>query len=98
MYQLDELHKKYGMINVGTLYHRKLTESLSGPVVRLSPDEVHIKDSTWVDTLLAGPAQVSIISKQSYVILLRSLTNYREDGINIPQQPTKPVVTREVRY
>lgn len=39
MYQLDELHKKYG------------------PVVRLSPDEVHIKDSTWVDTLLAGPAQ-----------------------------------------
>lgn len=28
-----------------------------GPIVRLSPDEVHIRDSTWIDTLLASSAQ-----------------------------------------
>ncbi|KAI1116506.1 cytochrome P450 [Nemania sp. NC0429] len=28
-----------------------------GPVVRLSPHEVHIRDVAWVDTLLASPAQ-----------------------------------------
>ncbi|KAI0112517.1 cytochrome P450 [Nemania sp. FL0031] len=27
-----------------------------GPIVRLSPDEVHISDTPWVDTLLAGAA------------------------------------------
>ncbi|KAI1423120.1 cytochrome P450 [Xylaria sp. FL1777] len=28
-----------------------------GPIVRLSPDEVHISDSAWVDTLLVSSAQ-----------------------------------------
>ncbi|KAI1155102.1 cytochrome P450 [Nemania diffusa] len=28
-----------------------------GPIVRLSPDEVHISDSTWVDKLFANSAQ-----------------------------------------
>ncbi|KAI0164163.1 putative flavonoid 3-hydroxylase [Xylariaceae sp. FL1272] len=28
-----------------------------GPIVRISPDEVHIHDSTWIDTLFANPAQ-----------------------------------------
>lgn len=29
-----------------------------GPVVRVSPEEIHIKDSQWMDTLLSGPGHV----------------------------------------
>ncbi|KAI1814285.1 cytochrome P450 [Poronia punctata] len=39
------------------LFRLKALHEKYGPVVRLSPDEVHIDDPTWVDTLFAGPAQ-----------------------------------------
>ncbi len=59
MYRLHKLHKTYGRIKVRMLYLRRLREVL-GPIVRLSPDEVHISDTAWVDTLLVSSAQVSI--------------------------------------
>ncbi|MCJ1386032.1 hypothetical protein MMC17_009157 [Xylographa soralifera] len=39
--ELDNLHDKY---------------DLRGPVVRIMPNEVHIKDSKWMDVLYTGPS------------------------------------------
>jgi hypothetical protein len=39
--------------------YRKLRLCDVGPIVRLSPDEVHIEDSAFVDTLLVNAGQVS---------------------------------------
>lgn len=83
-------------------------------MVRLSPDEVHIRDTPWIDTLLASPAQVSLIPKQTFsytrkcslefIVTVQewcypanTINHYREDGINMSQQPTKQVAIKEVR-
>ncbi|KAI1121044.1 putative flavonoid 3-hydroxylase [Nemania abortiva] len=39
------------------MYRLNKLHQIYGPIVRLSPDEVHIRDTAWVDTLLASPAQ-----------------------------------------
>lgn len=31
-----------------------------GPVIRINPDEIHVEDKNWLDTLYVGPAHVSL--------------------------------------
>jgi hypothetical protein len=60
MYRLHKLHKTYGNKRLHT-EPSKAKGSVLGPIVRLSPNEVHISDTAWVDTLLVSSAQVCII-------------------------------------
>ncbi|RYC56143.1 hypothetical protein CHU98_g10064 [Xylaria longipes] len=39
------------------MYRLQKLHKTYGPIVRLSPDEVHISDSAWIDMLLVGSAQ-----------------------------------------
>ncbi|KAI0483788.1 cytochrome P450 [Xylaria cf. heliscus] len=39
------------------MYRLNKLHQTYGPIVRLSPDEIHISDSAWVDTLFASSAQ-----------------------------------------
>lgn len=29
-----------------------------GPIIRINPHEIHVRDSTWLDTLYISPAAV----------------------------------------
>lgn len=56
--ELDSIHEKYGekdyFKTIPAAYSR-----LIGPIVRIRPNEVHIKDSQWMDVLYAGPGEAS---------------------------------------
>ena len=32
----------------------------AGPIVRINPDEIHVKDPTWLDTIYSGPGHVRL--------------------------------------
>lgn len=57
-HQMKRLHQQYGKGHPQPFLMPKLTE-VPGPVVRVNPHEIHVEDSTWVDTLYSGPAHVS---------------------------------------
>lgn len=38
---------------------------LIGPIVRVGPNEVHVKDSSWVNALYAGPRAVCLMQEVS---------------------------------
>lgn len=40
------------------IYEIDRLHSIYGPVIRCSPDELHVKDSEWFDVLFAGPGHV----------------------------------------
>ncbi|KAI1260649.1 cytochrome P450 [Xylariaceae sp. FL1019] len=39
------------------MYKIRELHKIYGPVVRISPDEIHVHDSTWIDTVFVNPAQ-----------------------------------------
>lgn len=39
-------------------YHLDVLHDKYGPIVRCSPDEIHIRDSEWFETLYAGPGHI----------------------------------------
>ncbi|MCJ1440789.1 MAG: hypothetical protein MMC23_001275 [Stictis urceolatum] len=43
MFEIERMHREYGKLN--------------SPIVRINPDELHIKDSNWADALYTNPQQ-----------------------------------------
>lgn len=70
MYEVDRMHDVYGMERDDSdhfwIGEMKLM-IVTGPIVRINPDEIHVRDATWLDTLYSGPGSVKHHPSADYI-------------------------------
>ena len=59
MYEIERMHEKYGkgMLILAKACSNELCQP--GPIVRINPEEIHVKDFKWFADLYCGPSSVS---------------------------------------
>lgn len=69
MHEIERMHNVYGRpaLRIKRNIHWKLTRSRIGPVVRINPHEIHVKDSAWAEVLYASSARVSDLHCQLWL-------------------------------
>lgn len=89
MFEIERMHDVYGMyvaynqdgsFSHGTMGLRNVIRA--GPIVRINPEELHVKDSQWFGALYTGPAQVDSLPSS----LCARLTCCRDCEISIRQR------------
>ena len=53
---MDALHAEYGGL-ASAMTHECHGLNVSGPIVRINPDELHVSDLDFIDEIFSGPSK-----------------------------------------
>lgn len=57
-FAIEDWHKQYGAYDLHNIQHPSSTDAVSGPIIRIAPDEIHIQDSQFYDTIYTKAGRV----------------------------------------
>lgn len=69
VFKIQDLHKRYGTSMRACVWSQLVLIAATGPIIRITPDEIHISDVGFLDTIYAPSSS----SRDKYEYQLRSL-------------------------
>lgn len=84
VFKIQELHQQYGMPQE-TASSGRLTDLCAGPIIRITPDELHINDMGFLDTIYAPSSS----RRDKYEYQLRTLRVQSSVGASPPHDVHK---------
>lgn len=62
MFEIERMHDAYGTLcNLLSRFGELKIMSSTGPIVRINPEELHVRDSGWFGVLYTGPSSVKVM-------------------------------------